>query len=548
MQHLPIPSNTISWPTGKAWGLVRNKQRISSFLYTMVFINQYHIFLLFYVANKPLTTMKRYSLLLAVIFFVPALFAQTNKQVPLGTPVYGIGSIAPSSGKTNDVITINGYGFTGATAVKFGGINALSFTVNSDAVITAVVGSGATGSVSVTVPGKIQDPMTVAFTYIQSCAATASFTDIMVCSSMLPYAWNGNSYVVAGMYSVVLKNAAGCDSIATLKLAVLAVPTPPNIAAVSRCGPGSVQFNAVSSGSPSSIIRWYADLGLTQLIATGNGFITPVISANTTYYVTAEDLSNGCGPGSPAAAFAAVYDVPTAPTVNSPVELYQFQIPPQLTAVAAEGNTLLWYTQPADGFGTSEAPRPATLFEGNTTYYVSQVAGGVCEGPRAAITVHVNHEAVSVDTIQYCPGANISLTSNRTANTYAWMINRGQSGFDTLVSKSTIENIHTGENTITMTLNGIPASWSGYSFWCATDSGYNKVFLLSYASKWIGGADVNWESAGNWSCGKVPNKNTDVIIDSGTLVIHDDTTIRSLKLSDGASLIVKEGVKLTILH
>jgi len=61
-------------------------------------------------------------------------------------------SFAPAIAIAGTTITINGANFTGATAVSFGGVPATSFTVVSSTVITAVVGAGASGSVSVTTP------------------------------------------------------------------------------------------------------------------------------------------------------------------------------------------------------------------------------------------------------------------------------------------------------------------------------------------------------------------------------------------------------------
>ncbi|MBL0359452.1 MAG: hypothetical protein IPP72_22465, partial [Chitinophagaceae bacterium] len=51
-------------------------------------------------------------------------------------------------------------------------------------------------------------------------AVSSSAINITVCPAQLPYSWNGNSYNAAGSYNVTLVNAAGCDSIATLNLAV----------------------------------------------------------------------------------------------------------------------------------------------------------------------------------------------------------------------------------------------------------------------------------------------------------------------------------------
>jgi hypothetical protein len=64
-----------------------------------------------------------------------------------------VSSIGPSHGNAGTSVTITGGGFTGATAVRFGSAKAGSFTVDSDASITAVAptGSGTVG-VSVTTP------------------------------------------------------------------------------------------------------------------------------------------------------------------------------------------------------------------------------------------------------------------------------------------------------------------------------------------------------------------------------------------------------------
>ena len=64
-----------------------------------------------------------------------------------------ITSFTPLNGTYGTVLNISGTSFTGTTAVTVGGINALSFTINSSTSITAIVGNGATGSVTVTKPG-----------------------------------------------------------------------------------------------------------------------------------------------------------------------------------------------------------------------------------------------------------------------------------------------------------------------------------------------------------------------------------------------------------
>jgi hypothetical protein len=65
-----------------------------------------------------------------------------------------VDSFTPTSAATGGSVVLTGVRFTGATAVTFGGVNAASFTVDSDTQITAVTASGAkTGTVCVTTPG-----------------------------------------------------------------------------------------------------------------------------------------------------------------------------------------------------------------------------------------------------------------------------------------------------------------------------------------------------------------------------------------------------------
>ena len=64
-------------------------------------------------------------------------------------PKPSISSITPS-GKLGDIIVINGSNFKQIQSVKFGGIAAASFTVDSDQKISAVLGFGSTGVVTVT--------------------------------------------------------------------------------------------------------------------------------------------------------------------------------------------------------------------------------------------------------------------------------------------------------------------------------------------------------------------------------------------------------------
>jgi hypothetical protein len=67
--------------------------------------------------------------------------------VPAGTPA--ISSISPATGPAGTVVTINGVNLGNTIGVGFGGVASSSFTIVSPNQITAVVGQGATGAVTV---------------------------------------------------------------------------------------------------------------------------------------------------------------------------------------------------------------------------------------------------------------------------------------------------------------------------------------------------------------------------------------------------------------
>ena len=146
--------------------------------------------------------------------------------------------------------------------------------------------------------------------------------------------------------------------------------------------------------------------------------------------------------------------------------------------------------------------------------------------------------------VKMCPPtASTTLTSELTGANYQWQVNTG-SGF---------QNINNGTNylrvnTNTLTLSNVPSGWYGYMYRCALDGKYSKPAKLAFTNTWTGAINLVWENPGNWSCGQVPDANTDVIINSGTAVISSNVTCRKLKVSPAATVTVNSGFNLIITH
>ena len=76
----------------------------------------------------------------------------------------------------------------------------------------------------------------------------------------------------------------------------------------------------------------------------------------------------------------------------------------------------------------------------------------------------------------------------------------------------------------------------------------SSSIAISSANTWTGSVSSAWENAANWSCGVVPNENTDVIISSGTVIVNSNAVCKTLNVSPGVNFTVNTGFALTIIQ
>ncbi|MEP7142760.1 MAG: M12 family metallo-peptidase [Ferruginibacter sp.] len=72
---------------------------------------------------------------------------------------------------------------------------------------------------------------------------------------------------------------------------------------------------------------------------------------------------------------------------------------------------------------------------------------------------------------------------------------------------------------------------------------------LTTRNLWTGALSTAWENTGNWSCGTLPNANTDVIINTGLSnypVVNSTATCRSVKEAVGTSIKINTNFHLSI--
>ncbi|HSQ44590.1 MAG TPA: hypothetical protein VLM16_06310, partial [Ginsengibacter sp.] len=142
-----------------------------------------------------------------------------------------------------------------------------------------------------------------------------------------------------------------------------------------------------------------------------------------------------------------------------------------------------------------------------------------------------------------CPGGSTTLSINLSGITYQWQVDTG-SGFTDIVDDSN----YTGSNTVDLHLNNISSAWYGYQYRCVVDTSISNPVILKFTNTWTGAIDTSWENPANWSCGELPDANTDVIINAGTVIVNSNPNIRSLTLGTGVNFTVNPNFIFTINH
>ncbi|MEO6669014.1 MAG: T9SS type B sorting domain-containing protein [Ferruginibacter sp.] len=314
---------------------------------------------------------------------------------------------------------------------------------------------------------------------------STSTTILAICSSQLPFSWNGNVFNTAGAYAVVLTGSNGCDSTATLNLSL----------------------DNITSTTPETICS-------SQLPYSWNG---NSYSAAGSYPVT---LTSSGGCDSIATLNLTVVPDLVAPVVSSPVNYCLNQTTSPLTATTTStGNSLLWYTTATGGTGSATAPVPSSTSIGNTDYYVSQVNGS-CEGPRVLITVSVNSKPdLGADkSVTLCFGQteNLTLLYNTTGYANTWTLNQapvpnpaiaGNSGSYQLI-------VSTGScaDTAIVQLNILPPVQAN----AGQDA--NIEYNMPYQLSGSGGIEYEWSPAADLNNNTIPNPVT-VLTNSTTFVL-----------------------------
>ncbi|MCA0348700.1 MAG: T9SS type A sorting domain-containing protein [Bacteroidetes bacterium] len=235
-------------------------------------------------------------------------------------------------------------------------------TVNSSPTITSTTPGSRCGTGSITLQATANSG-TISW-YATATGGTALAT--------------GGSFVTPSLAATttyyVEANNGTCNSSRTAIVATInTTPTITSTTPASRCGTGSVTLQATAN---SGTISWYATAVGGTALATGGSFVTPSLTATTTYYV---ESNNGTCNSSRTAIVATISQT-ASPTGIANQTFCQDET---VGLIAVLGSNVIWYDAAIGG----NIVTSTTAISTGTTYYASQTVSGCESSTRLAVTM-----------------------------------------------------------------------------------------------------------------------------------------------------------------
>jgi hypothetical protein len=416
-----------------------------------------------------------------------------------------ITSFTPTSvcASINQTVTITGKYFTGASSVLIGG-TAASFVVNSDTQITATIGSGTTGVISVTTTNGTatsnstitvkQKPIATASPSNQSiCSGSSASVNLSSTTTGTTFSWlttsntsiNGESTTTQSSsiinnsltnstntpitlnYSVT-PTASGCaGTTITVPVTVNPIPTitatPSNQALCS----GSASSVALTSNVSGTIFTWLttsnASITGESTTAQNGSIINNSLTSNTTSPITLNYTATPSASGCTGTAITVPITVNPNPiaTANPSSQTICSGILPGISFTSnILGTTFSWSTTANANIGgessTVQTGSSITDLLTNTTsspitlnYIVTPTLSG-CSGTTITVPLTVNPSVASISAggpTTLCDGSSVLLIAN-TGNglTYQWIQNNlaisGQTNSTLVVNSSGNYNVY----------------------------------------------------------------------------------------------------------
>ncbi|WP_461449492.1 Ig-like domain-containing protein [Mucilaginibacter sp.] len=314
---------------------------------------------------------------------------------------------------------------------------------------TGCINNGGRTAVNIDVTSPVAAP-TLSATSTQVCSGGSVSINIDNPVAGITYNWytaatggtliftgttfTANNVTANASYFVEAANSTGCTSPTRTEtdIMVTPVPTPPQVQTLAGgtgvCSGSSATLTIVNP-QVGNTYWWFDSAAGGTLLYVGTEYVTPPITATTTYYVAASTAGD-CNPSARTAVTINVNPLPQDPVlVNNSVSVCSGSPATFVVSNPQAGVSYNWYDSPAETnllfTGTTYITGPIT---NTTNFYVSAVNGSGCSSTnlamgQATVTPPPAAPAISnTGTIQTCAGTSVTLgiANPQAGYTYNW--------------------------------------------------------------------------------------------------------------------------------
>lgn len=214
-------------------------------------------------------------------------------------------------------------------------------------------------------------------------------------------------------YYVEAVNGSCASARTPVTATISTMPTINTTVPASRCDAGVLTLSATAS---AGTLNWYAAASGGPSLGTGNNFVTPNISATTTYYV--EATSGSCI--SPRTAVTAT--VSTTPTVSTTTPGSRCGTGSVTLGATATAGTINWYNVSTGGSILGTGTSFATPSISTDTNFYAEAINGSCISARVAVlaTVNASPTIVSTTPASRCDTGSVTLGATASSGTLNW--------------------------------------------------------------------------------------------------------------------------------
>jgi hypothetical protein len=142
-----------------------------------------------------------------------------------------------------------------------------------------------------------------------------------------------------------------------------------------------------------------------------------------------------------------------------------------------------------------------------------------------------------------CPGGSLTLQAQGVGSSYQWQESLDSNSYANISNNANFN----GATQSQLSIQNIPSSWSGKFIRCLVNGQPNRPVIIRVINYFTGTHDNDWNNPLNWSCGIVPDSNTEVVV-IGNVTLNSNATVKNLYVQPGATVRVGAGYQLTILQ